>query len=213
MRAVILTGGKGERLKPLTDDTRKAFLPLGNKRVVDHIIDRLPSGMLWSISENDSGALVAIAEALKVAKDSKPLMVICGDNYFSENLDGFISAYAGYTLVGVYNVKSLEQARHLGVIELCRDGRQISQITEKPKYPATTLVSTGLYIFPPEVFRHIRNLAMTQPTLNLGELIRYILSYEPVYSYLFKGVWLDIGTMENYVEAISFAGLEATQER
>ena len=45
MQAVILVGGKGERLMPLTRNTRKAYLPLGNKRVVDHIIDRLPKGM------------------------------------------------------------------------------------------------------------------------------------------------------------------------
>lgn len=210
MKALILTGGRGERLKPLTNETRKAFLPLGNKRVIDHIIDRLPKGLKVEISEDDSGAIPAVSHAIK---DNLPLMVICGDNYFSENLDGFISAYGGYTLVGIYDVKSLERARHLGVIELYRDGRQISRITEKPKYPTTTLVSTGLYIFPPQVFKLISICAEFQPTANLGELIGRLLSFHPVYSYLFKGVWLDIGTMENYVEAISFAGLEATQER
>lgn len=53
MRAVILAGGKGERLRPLTENTRKAFLPLGGKRVVDHIIDRLPKGTAFHRVYND----------------------------------------------------------------------------------------------------------------------------------------------------------------
>lgn len=201
MRAVILTGGKGERLKPLTDNTRKAFLPLGNKRVIDHIIDRLPRGLKYEISEDDSGAVSAVSHSIK---NRQPLMVIAGDNYFSENLDGFISAYAGYTLVGVYDVKSLEQARHLGVIELHRDERQISRITEKPAHPATTLVSTGLYIFSPPVFRLINIYADLQPRANLGELIGHLLFFDPVYSYLFRGKWFDIGTRESYEEAVKY---------
>lgn len=200
MRCVVLCGGKGERLRPLTENTRKAFLPLGDKRVIDHIIGRLPEGMPFSISENDSGAIVAISEA--IPKDNNPLMVICGDNYFSENMEGFISAYAGYTLVGIYDVKSRKKAQNFGVVELSKDGRQISQITEKPEYPITTLVSTGLYIFPPEVFRYIHDMAMTKPRANPGELIHYILAFEPVYSYLFKGLWFDIGTKESYEEAL-----------
>jgi len=203
MRCIVLCGGKGERLRPLTETTRKAFLPLGNKRVIDHITDRLPKEMPVSISENDSGAIAAICEGLT---GNEPVMVVCGDNYFSENLDSFISAYAGYTLVGLYDVKSRKRAQNFGVVELSKDGRQISRITEKPTYPITTLVSTGLYIFPPEVFSYIRDMAMTKPRGNLGELIHYILAFDPVYSYLFKGIWFDIGTRESYEEALRAVG-------
>lgn len=202
MRAVILTGGKGERLRPLTENTRKAFLPLESKRVVDHIIDRLPKGVPVSLSENDSGAIAAIYEVLP--KDKNPITVICGDNYFSEDLDSFISAYAGYTLVGVYDVKSRKKAQNFGVIELHRNGSQISRITEKPTHPATTLVSTGLYIFPPQVFSYIRNMAFTKPIGNTGDLIHYILAFDPVYSYPISGVWFDIGTPETYQEALEY---------
>lgn len=204
MRAVILVGGRGERLMPLTKNTRKAYLLLDGKRVVDHIIDRLPKGMQWSMSENDIGAVAAVAEALP--KDSNPVMVICGDNYFSESLGNFISAYAGYTLIGVYDVESRKRAQNFGVIELHRNERQISRIKEKPMRPATTLVSTGLYIFPPKVFSYIRDLAMTKPRDNLGELIHHILAFDPVYSYLFKGAWFDIGTIESYEEALEVVG-------
>jgi len=202
MKAVILIGGKGERLMPLIQNTRKAFLPLGDKRIIDHIIDRLPEAMPFSISENDSGAIAAISEALP--EDNTPIMVIGGDNYFSDNLDGFISTYAGYTLVGIYDVKSRKKAQNLGVVELHSDGKQISRIIEKSTCHQTTLVSTCLYIFPPEVFNHIRNMAMTKPKGNVGELIHYILALDPVYGYFIEGVWFDIGTKESYEEALSF---------
>lgn len=205
MRAVILAGGKGERLMPLTKNTRKAYLPLGGKRVVDHIIERLPKGTPWSISENDNGAVAALAEALP--KDNNPVMIICGDNYFSENLEGFISAYAGYTLVGIYDVGSISRARNFGVVELHRDGRQISQIMEKPRHPTTTMVSTGLYIFPPQLFSLIRDLAVARPRGNLGEMVRCILFTDPVYGHLFKGLWFDIGSRESYEEALRSTGL------
>lgn len=204
MITVILAGGRGSRLMPLTKNTRKAYLPLGGKRVVDHIIDRLPKGIQWSISENDIGAVAAVAEALP--KGNNPIMVVCGDTYYSESLGNFISTYAGYTLVGIYDVESKRKAQRFGVIELHRNERQISQIKEKPMRPATTLVSTGLYIFPPEVFSYIRDLAMTKPGDNLGEIIHHILAFSPVYSYLFKGVWFDIGTIESYKEALKAVG-------
>ncbi len=198
MRAVILAGGRGERLRPLTDKVRKAYLPLGDKRVVDHIIDRLPKWLVFEVSEDDSGAVSAVSHSIK---DNSPLMVICGDNYFSDNLDGFIWDYSGYTLVGIYNVNSLDRARALGVVELSQDQKQIIRIVEKPMYPSSTLVSTGIYIFPPEVFGIIHNLAQVKPNTNLGTLISYILSFQPVFSYLFTGIWFDIGTPESYEAA------------
>lgn len=199
MKCVILTGGSGSRLMPLTESIRKAYLPLGGKRVFDHILDRLPGGLNVEISDDDAGAIAAVSHAIK---DNQPMLIVCGDNYFSESLDTFVSAYAGYTLVGIYDVKSRKKAANFGLVDLHRDGRQIRKITEKPAYPLTTLVSTGLYIFPPEVFSYIQNLAAARPRGNLGDLIKYILGFEPVYGFLIKGKWIDIGTTESYQEAL-----------
>lgn len=198
VRAVILTGGKGERLMPLTQNIRKAYLPLGEKRVIDHIIDRLPKGMPFSISENDSGAMAALSEVLI---GNEPVMIICGDNYFSDNLDGFIEAFKGDTLVGIYDIRDKRKARNYGVVEVY--GEQIIHITEKPLYSLSTLVSTGLYTFPPRVFPCVHRFAELNPTANPGDLIKHIILFAPpVYSYLFRGLWLDIGTKESYEEAI-----------
>jgi len=200
MKAVILTGGKGGRLMPLTQNIRKAYLSLGSKRVIDHIIDRLPKGTDYSISENDIGAAAAVAESLE---GSEPVMVVCGDNYFSENFDGFIKAFTGKPLVGIYDIGAREMAKNYGVVELDSKGK-IAWFIEKPKKPKDSLVSTGIYIFPPGVFHLVRHFAELNPKKNLGDLIKHLVVNTPaVYSYLFAGVWLDIGTPESYQKAQS----------
>lgn len=194
MRCVILCGGKGVRLLPLTKDTKKAFLPLGGKRVVDHIIDRLPPGMSYALSLNDNGALAALAQ---VAQGDEPVMVIGGDNFSTCRLDAFIASYQGDTLVGVYDVHSEERAKQFSVVELFTDGR-IKTFWEKPAAPRATLVAAVLYIFPPHVFPHIHHLASCRPQGNVGEVIHAISLYQPVYTYQIEGFWCDIGTPEGY---------------
>jgi len=197
IQAVILIGGKGERMLPLTRNIRKAYLPLGKKRVIDHIIDRLPKGMPLAISVNDGGSVAAISEALK---GDEPTMVICGDNYFSENLDGFVQAFTGETLIGIYDVKEKEKAKKYGVVETYPSGR-VRGFYEKPEEPKTTLVSTGLYIIPPKLYQVIRQ-SPRLPDMNLGDLIAQLIEYHPVHSYLIKGIWFDIGSPESYHEAL-----------
>jgi glucose-1-phosphate thymidylyltransferase len=203
MRAVILAGGKGERLRPLTDNTRKAYLPLGEKRIIDHIIDSLPVGMRFEITEDDTGAASAISHAIKEIEPlDQPILVIGGDNYFSVTLHSFISVYDVFTQIGVYDVGSLEKAKNYGVVKFYGEvSRRISSFQEKPQHPAGTFVSMGLYIFPPSVFDIIHKFAVEKPTGNSGEIISRILDSHAVYGELFGGAWFDIGTIESYQEA------------
>ena len=200
MRCVILCGGKGERLMPLTKSTKKAYLPLGQKRVIDHIIDRIPRGMPYSISLNDNGALAALEEAIS---GDEPIMVICGDNYFSENLGAFASAFEGKTMVGIYDIGDKERAKQYGVVELSPEG-QILRLIEKPQHPDTTLVSLGLYVFPPQTFPLISDLAAINLKGNLGLAIIHIMTCESVYGFLVQGTCFDIGTPWGYLAANKF---------
>ena len=204
MRCVILCGGKGERLAPITKNVKKAFLPLGEKQVIDHIIGRLPNGMSYSVSVNDNGAIASLEE---VAKGDEPVMVVCGDNYFSSNLDSFVAAFNGETLIGVAEVKTIEIARQCGVVELHRGSMQVKSLAEKPEQPLTKLVSAGLYIFPPSVFTCIHNLAVVSPKGNIGNVISHIIATRPVYGFHLQGVWIDIGTHECYEAAIRFENM------
>lgn len=198
IRVVILTGGKGSRLTPLTYTTRKSYLPLGNKTLLEHIIDRLPSKVKPEISTDNSGVISAINNALR---DNSPTMVICGDNYFEFSINDFIKSFNKDTLIAIYDVKDKSKAQQLGVVKLNKEHR-ITKIIEKPKKPATTLVSTGIYIFPPKVFPLINRYAKTNPTVNIGQLIGYLMQCgEEVFGHIIDGIWFDIGTPESYAEA------------
>jgi NDP-sugar pyrophosphorylase family protein len=201
MKCVILCGGRGTRLMPLTKDTKKAFLSLGKKKVFEHIIDKLPKWMPYSISLNDDGAIAALAE---VTRGEEPVMVVCGDNFFSHKLDGFVSAFEGETLIGIYEVESVESAKHYGVVELSPGDGRIKLLLEKPSQPKTKLVSTGLYIFPPHVFSYIHDMAALTPHGNLGAVIKHIMDFSPVHGFRLPGVWIDIGTIEGYNLAKNF---------
>lgn len=214
MRTVILTGGKGERLKPLTDNIRKAYLPLGEKRIIDHVIDRLPEGLRFEITADDTGAVSAISHAIKeIEPVEQDLMVISGDNYINEALHSFISVYDGSTQIGVYNVNNLEQAKKYGVVQFYSGEERIRSLKEKPQEPESTLVSMGLYIFPPSVFDIIHELAAKNPTGNAGDIISRILGSHVVYGYLFSGPWFDIGSIENYQAAQDYLARQASVKK
>jgi glucose-1-phosphate thymidylyltransferase len=198
MRAVILAGGKGERLRPLTDNTRKAFLPLGERRVIDYLLDKIPQWVLVTTSQDDSGAASAIANCLD---QSTATAVLFGDNYFEADLHDFFFRYGGCTVAGVYDVGSVDIARDLGVVSLDRNGF-IQEFEEKPGKPKSTLVSIGIYRFPPVVFPLIRQFAFMYPKANAGEVIMHLLKKGiPVCAHVIEGPWFDIGTMDSYLAA------------
>jgi len=201
VRCVILCGGKGERLMPLTTNVKKAFLPLGDKRVIDHIVDKLPRGMAYSISLNDNGAIAALAEVLT---GHEPVMVVCGDNYFSNRLDDFVSAYEGQTLLGVFELENIEEAKRFGVVQFYPNSTQVKSLIEKPTRPVSRLVSVGLYIFPPHIFHLVHELAQHNPHGNLGAVIARIMEERPVFGFPLLGTWIDIGTIEGYHSALNF---------
>lgn len=198
IRVVILTGGEGSRLAPLTHTTRKSYLPLGDKTLLEHIIGRLPITVKPEISTDDTGAISAISNALR---DNSPTMIICGDNYFEFYVKDFIKAFNRDTLIAVYDIKDKNKAREFGVVKL-NNQQRVTKIIEKPKESVSTLVSTGIYIFPPKVFPLINRYAKTNPTSNIGQLIGYLIRCgEEVFGHIINGVWFDIGTPGNYAEA------------
>jgi len=203
MRVVILIGGKGTRLRPLTETVKKAYLPLGNKRVVDHILDRIPKDFEVIMKEDDTGAISALANALT---GGIPIMIVCGDNYFTDSLNTFYKAYSwersqtinpSLSMIGVYDVGSLELAKNYGVVEVDGEGI-IKSFEEKPEKPKSTLVSTGIYIFPPVLFPKIKAMAKEKPDGNLGLIIKMIYPRWPVQTYNMKGFWIDMGTHATY---------------
>jgi glucose-1-phosphate thymidylyltransferase len=153
--------------------------------------------------ETKRGAIGDIAFVLERERLDDDLIVVAGDNLFSETLAGFgdaIRARRAPTLA-VYDVGDLEAIRHYNAIELDAAGR-IVFFEEKPAHPRSTLTGIALYFYPretlPLVSRYVEegNNA-DQP----GRLIQWLYPRVDCYTWLVPGVWYDIGSRESLEEA------------
>lgn len=230
LTALILAGGFATRLWPLTEKRAKPLLPLAGKPLIRHIIDRIPREIPIIISTNQvfqqdfleladllkdrdisvfiedsshdkakKGALGATSLVIEAYDLRSPLLLIAGDNYFGFDMSDFIQRYQGHTLLASYDTKSLQTARQFGVLEV--NGTRLISFVEKPQDPASTLISTGCYLFAPHHLELIQEYARISSD-NLGGIFEYLLKKnEPVEVYSFAEKWIDIGSFESYLEA------------
>src|SRR5205814_2347633 len=140
-------------------------------------------------STDESNKLGAIGDLHLVITREKvddDLVVVAGDNLFSESLGAFgeYCRQKNAPVLGIYDVRSLEQAKKYGVVDLDREGR-IVRFEEKPKQPASTLIGIALYFYPRNVAPQIRQYIadgnnpnqpgrLVQPFYALGPLTSYV---------------------------------------
>ncbi|MDX1642184.1 MAG: sugar phosphate nucleotidyltransferase [Balneolaceae bacterium] len=231
MKGIVLAGGTGSRLYPLTKVTNKHLLPVGNKPMIYYPIEKLTEVGIEEIlivtgtehmgdvvnllgSGKDFGCRFTykvqdeaggIAQALGLAENfcgNEPMTVILGDNIFEASLS---KALAGYDGTGAQIlIKQVEDPERFGVAEL--EGDRIVGIEEKPDQPKSEYAVTGIYMYDSQVFDLISNL---EPSRR-GEFEitdvnnHYIESGTMKYSIL-DGWWTDAGTPESYKVANNLA--------
>ena len=224
MKGIVLAGGTGSRLYPLTKVTNKHLLPIGFKPMIYYPIEKLTEAgieeilivtgtehmgdvvnLLGSGSEfncrftykvqDEAGG---IAQALGLAENfagTEPMTVILGDNIFEAGIGKAIQNYPGSGAQIL--IKKVQDPGRFGVPVL--DGEKIISIEEKPDHPRSEYAVTGIYMYDSSVFEAIRNL---EPS-NRGELEitevnnHYIRRGEMAWSEL-EGWWTDAGTHESY---------------
>ena len=233
MKGVILAGGTGSRLQPLTKVTNKHLLPVYNKPMIyyplktfanagikeiliisgkdyaGHFLNLLGSGSEFGVNlsyEVQEDAL-GIADALKLAKvfsEKQNLAVILGDNIFEDNISKDVKDFKDVKKGAKVFLKKVDDAKRFGVAEL--SGNKIIGIEEKPKDPKTKLAVTGLYMYDKNVFEIIENLKPSKR----GEYEitdvnnEYIKKGDMGYSIL-SGSWTDAGTFESLFRANKLA--------
>ncbi len=232
MKVVILCGGYATRLYPLTSNKSKSLLPVGNKVILDHIIDKIPKNLEiivvtnqkfysdfseWSkkynrkisvlndgasSNENRLGGLGDLYFAVEKGID-EDLMIILGDNLFDFDMNEVIKSFERNkrTIIGVYDVKSLEEAKKFGVVRVDSLGK-IKSIEEKPSLPDSTWCIAGIYLLKQEDLKKLHDymdsdLSKEGPTY----FIQHLLKSQEVYGFLFDGKWLDVGSIESYEDA------------
>ncbi len=230
MKALILAGGKGTRLEPLTSSTPKHLIPIANKPIIFYSIEQiLESGIddigivvsadgLSSIREAASryfkGAKftfivqkepLGLAHAVKTAQTfigNSNFLLLLGDNLFQDRIKNMITQFNQNSPDALIAIKAVADARAFGVAEL-NSNNQVKHVEEKPKKPKSNLALTGAYLFTPEIFEIISQLRPSgRGEYEITDAIqRLIETGRVVDSMVLQGWWLDAGEKISLLEA------------
>ena len=230
MKGIVLAGGTGSRLLPLTKITNKHLLPIYDRPMVYYPIQTLVNAGLRDImivtggrSAGDFLRLLGngkhfglvllnyayqegeggIAEALALAEhfaDGEPICVILGDNIIEGSIRGAVDAFGKQPAGARILLKQVSDAGRFGVAEI-RDNRIVG-IEEKPKHPKSDYAVTGIYMYDPSVFQKIRTLVPSgRGELEITDVNNaYIEERALEFSFL-DGWWTDAGTFDSLLRA------------
>ena len=153
-------------------------------------------------NEDRLGAIGDIKFVLDKTELDDDLIVVAGDNLFSDDLSEYVrKAREKGILVGVYDVKDLQEIRKYNNLGLDPDGR-ITYFEEKPQEPKSTITAIALYHYPRTALPLIQKyIAEGNNPDQPGRLVQWLYPRVPCYTYEIKGQWLDIGSKETYEEA------------
>ncbi len=157
-------------------------------------------------SRSDADKLGAIGDIQLVLEreklTSEPLIVVGGDNLFSEPLTDFAAhARGSIATLATYDVGDLEAMKKYSAITTDTDGT-ITHFEEKPSTPRTTLTGIALYYFSPETLGLFKTyIAAGNNPDQPGRFIQWLYTRQPVRTYQIKGTWYDIGSKETLEEA------------
>jgi len=231
LKCVILAGGFGTRLYPLTINKAKPLLEYKGKPVLTHIVDRIPHGIDIFVSCNkrfeadfrnwqkDVGRKIEICvedvwteEQRKGAVGSldfwvcnknitEDLLVIAGDNYFEFDLFQFMAAYDGRN--ALVAVYDLgDKSKATQFGVVELDGNRIVELQEKPAGPKSSLIATAIYILPTKILPLLSRYCTEGKKDNLGSFISYLVDKDEVYAYVFTENWLDIGAKLSFKKTL-----------
>jgi glucose-1-phosphate thymidylyltransferase len=229
MKGIILAGGTGSRLFPLTKVTNKHLLPVGRIPMIFHAINKLVETGIEEIlivtGVEHMGDIVnllgsgkdfkckftykvqdeagGIAQALGLAENfagKEPVVVILGDNIFQDDITPFANAFRKQKQGARVLLKEVNDPERFGVVEI-NEGKIIS-IEEKPKNPKSNYVITGIYFYDNEVFDIAKKLKPSaRGELEISDVNRIYLKKRKLAYDILSGWWTDAGTFESLERA------------
>ncbi len=152
---------------------------------------------------NKLGAIGDIHFVLQQQQVDDDLIVVAGDNLFSQKLGAFgeFCRQKNAPVVAVYDVKDLEQIKKYNAMSLAPDGH-ITFFEEKPKNPTSTLTAIALYYYPRSTIPLIKQyVAEGNNPDQPGRLVQWLYPRVPVYTWTVPGLWYDLGSKETLQEA------------
>ncbi len=231
MRGVLLAGGTGSRLLPLTKVTNKHLLPVYKKPMIyypletlinagikeilivtggEHIGDffqLLGSGKEWGahfsyeIQEGNGGTGAALLLAEDFVRDEE-FMVILGDNVVSEDVSCFVEDFKKEKekFKAKILIAQVPDPEHYGVVTF--KSKKIVSIVEKPKKPKSNYVNTGLWMFLPDVFGHLKQLKKSpRGEYEITDVLSWYVSQGLLTYSILRSAWTDAGSFDSLYNA------------
>jgi len=230
MKGLVLSGGKGTRLYPLTYTSAKQLIPVANRpvlfRVLDAIVeagitdigivvgDTAPEikaavgdGSRWGaqVTYIPQEAPLGLAHAVKISQGfigEEPFVMFLGDNVIEGGIAGLVRQFqeGGYNCQIV--LKRVKRPQEYGVAELDEEGRVV-RLVEKPRHPPSDLALVGIYMFDKHVFEAVNSITPSwRGELEITDAIQWLVDHGyQVYPYIHEGWWIDTGAPGDMLEA------------
>lgn len=230
MKGVVLAGGLGTRLYPLTKVTNKHLLPVYNQPMIYYPIQTLINAGIDDImivtGGNSAGDFLrllgngkefglrhlnyayqegegGIADALSLVQhfaDDQPICVVLGDNIIEGNIRSACDAYREQVKGAKILLKKVHDPERFGVPEL--DGDRVLRIEEKPQEPKSDFAVVGIYFYDPTVFDVIGTLVPShRGELEITDVNNYYIKRNEMTWNELDGWWTDAGTFESLLRA------------
>ncbi|MCW9035970.1 MAG: nucleotidyltransferase family protein [Rhodospirillales bacterium] len=225
MQALVMAGGKGMRLRPLTNKTPKPLLPIGGKPVIERIIDQLRdsgvkdisistlyqaekiqdhfgdgSGFGVNLHYTEEDQPLGTAGALSLIEEVRdPVLVINGDILTAMDFRAMFHFHKEHKADLTVAVRKYEFSVPFGVVDV--EKAMVTNLQEKPD--VSFFINAGVYLIQPEVLSQIKS----NEHLDMTDLIDNLIAQKrPVASFPIHEYWIDIGQLDNYTQAQTDVG-------
>ncbi|SDC55177.1 MULTISPECIES: glucose-1-phosphate thymidylyltransferase [unclassified Candidatus Frackibacter] len=229
MKALLLSGGKGTRLRPITYTSAKQLIPVANKPVLFYGLEAIAEagiedvgvivgetieevkrvvgdGSQWGldITYIEQSAPLGLAHTVKIAESflkGEPFVMYLGDNLIKQGISQFVKRFEEDRPNSLILLSEVENPEQFGVAEL-ENGRIIN-LVEKPDNPKSNLALVGLYIFDENIFPAVNSIEPSwRGELEITDAIQYLVENDKeVHPYIIEGWWKDTGKKEDVLEA------------
>ena len=232
MKGLVLSGGKGTRLYPLTYTSAKQLIPVANKPVLFRVIEAIRDagvteigivvgdtadevrravgdGTRWGVSITyiRQEAPLGLAHAVKISQpflDDDRFVMFLGDNVIQGGISPLIAQFGDSSYDCQIVLTRVDNPQQYGVAELDSQGR-IVRLVEKPKEPPSDLALVGIYMFSASIFEAVNSITPSwRGELEITDAIQWLVEHgRSVHPYIHRGWWIDTGKPGDMLEANS----------